>query len=72
MDMIMEIERAMSLVGEARDIVDSVMAKIGGQPERHYHAYGKYGFQQLLNEGNPYDNGLEDIISSIEEMNQDY
>ena len=38
----------------------------GTEIELNYRAYGRYGFDTLLNNGNPYDNGLLDIIKDIE------
>lgn len=29
--------------------------------EANYFAYGQYGITQLLNQGNPYDHGLDDL-----------
>ena len=35
--------------------------------KNHYEAYDEYGFKQLLNEGNPHDSGLHDLIRNFEE-----
>ena len=55
-----EIERAIEMVDQARHIVDMTM--IGNKMESNYEAYGKYGFDQLLGSGNPYDNSLQTLI----------
>ena len=55
-----EIERAIEMVDQARHIVD--MAVDGMSIQANYEAYGKYGFDQLLGDGNPYDNSLQTLI----------
>jgi hypothetical protein len=65
--LITKMEEAIELVIQAQELVDEVMAEINGQPESHYESYGKYGFNQLLNNGNQYDEGLEDIIKLIKD-----
>ena len=60
-----EIERAIEMVDQARHIVD--MAIDGMSIQANYEAYGKYGFDQLLSNGNPYDRGLQDLIDRTEE-----
>ena len=62
------IQEAWSLVEEAQNLVDGVMQELDGQPKAHYEAYGKYGFSQLLANGNPYDSSLNTIIETIEEQ----
>jgi hypothetical protein len=37
----------------------------GTENEAHYKAYGRYGFDQLLGNGNPYDESLQTIIDSL-------
>ena len=68
---IQKIEKAIELIHEARDLVDSVMH---GDMEHfqitsNYYTYGEYGIIQLLGEGNPYDGKLEDIIDKLKEEN---
>ena len=55
-----EIERAIEMVDQARHIVD--MAVDNMSIKANYEAYGKYGFDQLLGSGNPYDNSLQTLI----------
>ena len=55
-----EIERAIEMVDQARHIVD--MAVDSKTIRHNYEAYGKYGFDQLLGSGNPYDNSLQTLI----------
>jgi len=60
-----EIERAIEMVDQARHIVD--MAVDGMSIQANYEAYGKYGFDQLLGDGNPYDNSLQTLIDKYRE-----
>ena len=60
-----EIERAIEMVDQARHIVD--MAVDGMSIQANYEAYGKYGFDQLLGSGNPYDNSLQTLIDKYKE-----
>jgi len=55
-----EIERAIEMVDQARHIVDVTVD--GMSIQANYEAYGKYGFDQLLGSGNPYDNSLQTLI----------
>ena len=57
-----EIERAISLVEEASYAVDMAI-------EGNYKAYGRYGFDQLLGNGNPYDSSLQSLIDKTEDDN---
>jgi len=65
---IQKIKEAVDLIREAKDLVDGVL----DQPEikdfrfaRHYYAYGRYGFDQLLGEGNPLDSCLFELIEEL-------
>ena len=64
-EFINEIERAISLVEEASYAVD--MAVQGMRIQANYEAYGRYGFDQLLGSGNPYDNSLQTLIDKYKE-----
>jgi len=55
-----EIERAIEMVDQARHIVDMAIGDMS--IKYNYEAYGKYGFDQLLGNGNPYDNSLQTLI----------
>ena len=39
----------------------------GTDLDKHYKAYGRYGLDQLLGDGNPYDDGLESIKNGLME-----
>ncbi len=64
-----EIERAIEMVDQARHIVD--MAINNMSIRANYEAYGKYGFDQLLGSGNPYDNSLQTLIDKYKEEYDD-
>ena len=62
-----EIERAIEMVDQARHIVDTVVDSTDGHfLKANYEAYGKYGFDQLLGNGNPYDNSLQYLIDKFD------
>ena len=56
------VEEAMALVEEAIN---------GTSKQSHYEDYGKYGFDQLLGNGNPYDSGLPDLIDMFNDEDED-
>jgi len=56
---------AIQMVEEAQCLVDQLLR--GTRHWDHYRAYGKYGFDTLLGNGNPYDNSLLSILENIEE-----
>ena len=58
------LNEAIQLVGEACQMVDDVMSD--SPNKNHYEAYGKYGFNQLLGDGNPYDSSLYSILEEME------
>ena len=62
-----EIERAISLVEEASYAVDMVVQ--GMRIQANYEAYGRYGFDQLLGNGNPYDSSLQSLIDKTKDDN---
>ena len=57
---------AIGLIEEAQQLVDDALD--GTPEESHYKAYGRYGLDTLLGNGNPYDRSLEDLIAKYEEM----
>jgi len=59
------IEQAINLVEQAQSMVDEVMYDHSNKS--HYEAYGKYGFNQLLGNGNPYDTGLTNILNDLDD-----
>ena len=63
------IEEAKDLIFEAMGLVDEAVKNT--DIEGHYNAYGKYGFERLLNTGNPYDSGLENLIEAFRKKERD-
>lgn len=63
------IEEAIELIQEAMILVDDAVD--GKIIKDNYRAYGKYGFDQLLGQGNPYNGSLNSIIKSFEEEDED-
>ena len=59
-----EIERAIEMIEEAKYVVD--MAVEDMSIRHNYEAYGRYGFDQLLGNGNPYDSSLQSLIDKTE------
>ena len=64
------IEEAIKLIEEAREMVDEVMSDGHPRDKEHYEAYGKYGFDQLLGIGNPYDQSLFTLMGQIKEKGE--
>jgi len=63
-----KIEKAIELVQEAQELIDEALIDYKDhQFVKHYRAYGRYGFNRLLGEGNPYDEGLNDLRIKIRE-----
>ncbi len=56
---------AMQMIEEAQQMVDDAVHDT--EFKRHYEAYGRYGFDQLLGNGNPYDASLDTLIREFEE-----
>jgi hypothetical protein len=65
-ELLEELYQAIELVEEAKSRVDEV-AKALGEYSR-YKAYGCYGFDTLLGNGNPYDASLFDLVKKAEDM----
>ena len=62
-----KIERAIEMVDQTRHIVDMAIDNVDGHfLKANYEAYGKYGFDQLLGNGNPYDNSLQYLIDKFD------
>ena len=60
-----ELNEAIAMVEEAKAKVDAVAMEVGDWG--HYTAYGRYGFDGLLGDGNRFDRSLYDMKESIEE-----
>lgn len=59
-----QIEDAIQMIEKAQDLVDEALS--GTSIKGNYEAYGKYGFSQLLGNGNPYDGNLNKLMESLE------
>jgi hypothetical protein len=59
-----QLEEASDMVNTAANLVEDVVPP---SLMSNYRAYGRYGFDQLLGKGNPYDKGLDEIGQAIEE-----
>jgi hypothetical protein len=63
-------EERIQMIIEAKEMVEQAMMlvneAVADTPEESsYDAYGKYGFDQLLGNGNPYDSGLHTLIDEF-------
>ena len=58
-----QIEDIMYQLEMLKEELDSLVE--GTENEAHYKAYGIYGFDRLLGNGNPYDESLQTIIDSL-------
>ena len=61
-----QINEAKELIIEAQALVDDAVK--GTSQQNRYEAYGRYGFDTLLKNGNPYDDGLDDLIKDFQEL----
>ena len=60
-----ELNEAIALVEEAKAKGDAAAKQAGCYS--HYTAYGRYGFDTLLGNGNRYDASLFDMMNDLEE-----
>ena len=60
---IQEIEDIIYEIELLQGRMDTVMD--GAANESHYKSYGRYGFDQLLGNGNPYDPSLQNAIDTL-------
>jgi hypothetical protein len=60
-----QIEFAINLINEAKANIEDALHGTG--LDHHFEAYGRYGIDQLLNDGNPHDSGLYDLIRELRE-----
>ena len=73
--MMNEHEEKISIIENAIFGIESIMTEVDGaisgtSQQAHYEAYGKYGFNQLLGNGNPYDNSLFTLIEELKTVDQ--
>jgi len=53
------------MIIQAQELIENAIQ--GTPDENHFSAYGKYGLDQLLGNGNPHDSSLYDLIYEEEE-----
>ena len=65
--------RILDIVYELEMLKEELDSLVEGSPiEANYKAYGRYGFDQLLGNGNPYDNSLQSIVNELEGEGSEY
>ena len=60
-----KIVEAIQLIKEARELVRQALA--GSGDLANFEAYGSYGLNQALGEGNPYDDSLHSLLNDIDQ-----
>ena len=61
-----KFQRVLDIVGELQILQEEVDNLVEGSSiEANYKAYGRYGFDQLLGNGNPYDDSLQSIACEL-------
>ena len=65
-----QLQNAIDQVAEAKDQVEEVMEQ-ALMHTAHFQAYGKYGFDELLGNGNPYDSSLYSIMDKLERIEEE-
>lgn len=63
------LEEATELILQAKQLIDSAIH--GTSLVSHYEAYGRYGINQLLSDGNPYDYGIDYLIVELIEKEEE-
>ncbi len=56
---------ALEMIEEAQQMIDDAVHDT--EFRNHYEAYGRYGFDQLLGNGNRFDSSIESLIRDFEE-----
>ena len=62
-----QLQEVMDIIDDAQYQVEKIMRK-AEISSSHFDSYGKYGFSQLLGNGNPYDSSLHTIMNELEEL----
>ena len=66
-------QRILDIVYELEMLKEELDSLVEGSSiEANYKAYGRYGFDQLLGNGNPYDNSLQSIVNELEGEGSEY
>ena len=57
------LHEALQLIKDAQQLVQDVLE--GTEHEAHFNAYGKYGFDQLLGNGNRFDSSVAGLLDEF-------
>ena len=65
-----ELQERADLLDQAIELIEEAMEKadlaLSGTPlQSHYDAYGRYGIDQALGNGNPYDTSLDKVKKKL-------
>tara|TARA_R110000824_G_scaffold244238_1_gene432978 strand:- start:410 stop:691 length:282 start_codon:yes stop_codon:yes gene_type:complete len=63
MEKLNAINKAQELIYQAQELLDDAVNDTEQKAE--YEAYGRYGIDQLLGNGNPYDKGIQNLIDEL-------
>ena len=63
LEAILAVQEAQELIIEAQNLVNEAIEY--SILKHHFDAYGGYGFDQLLGNGNPHDSSLQTIIDEL-------
>lgn len=63
-----KLEQAQDLIMEAKDLIEEALLP---SQKAHFEAYGKYGIDQLLGNGNPYDQGIQNLMEELYEEREE-
>ena len=67
------IEAIRDAIAEVEQLVEQVDRAVqGSDMEANYRAYGRYGFDTLLGNGNQYDSSLETLLDGLKEERRNY
>lgn len=69
MERINMLNQAVQLIEEAQGLVDEALSDTTMDGE--YRSYGRFGFDQLLGNGNPYDTSLNNVLERLENEDDD-
>lgn len=65
-----ELNQALQMLEELQNKIDCALQY--NEDECHYKAYGRYGIDQLLGNGNPYDGSIPKLIERAQEQIEYY
>jgi hypothetical protein len=67
---IQELQEAMRMIEELQEKIDNALQY--NEDECHYKAYGRYGIDQLIGNGNRYDGSIPKLIERAEKQIEYY